>query len=36
LSGVENFEEIGIRYSKFTAARFAHQATPALESFADS
>ncbi|WP_339348579.1 DUF932 domain-containing protein [uncultured Sphingomonas sp.] len=36
LWGVENFEEINIRHSKFAAARFAHQASPALERFADS
>ncbi|KAJ8138784.1 hypothetical protein OY671_008003, partial [Metschnikowia pulcherrima] len=34
--GVENFEEINIRHSKFAANRFAHEATPALEHFADS
>lgn len=36
LWGVENFEEITIRHSKFAAQRFAHEATPALTSFADS
>lgn len=36
LWGVENFEEISIRHSKFAANRFAHEAAPALESFADS
>ncbi|GAA0309218.1 hypothetical protein GCM10009087_19080 [Sphingomonas oligophenolica] len=36
LWGVENFEEVNIRHSKFAAARFAHQAAPALEHFADS
>jgi len=36
LWGVENFEEISIRHSKFAANRFAHQAAPALEHFADS
>jgi hypothetical protein len=36
LWGVENFEEVSIRHSKFAAARFAHQAAPALEHFADS
>ncbi|MFZ5700780.1 MAG: DUF932 domain-containing protein [Pseudomonadota bacterium] len=36
LWGVENFEEINIRHSKFAANRFAHEATPALEHFADS
>jgi len=36
LWGVENFEEISIRHSKFAANRFAHQAAPALENFAHS
>lgn len=36
LWGVENFEEINIRHSKFAAHRFAHEAAPALEHFADS
>lgn len=36
LWGVENFEEINIRHSKFAANRFAHEAAPALTSFADS
>jgi hypothetical protein len=36
LWGVENFEEINIRHSKFAANRFAHQAEPALAHFADS
>ena len=34
--GAEGFEEISIRHSKFAAHRFAHQAAPALESFATS
>ncbi len=34
LWGVEGFEEISIRHSKFTAQRFAHEAAPALTSFA--
>jgi len=34
--GVENFEEISIRHSKFAAQRFAHEAAPALTRFADS
>jgi len=34
--GVEDFEEITIRHSKYAAARFAHEAAPALESFANS
>jgi len=36
LWGVENFEEINIRHSKFAANRFAQQAEPALRHFADS
>lgn len=36
LWGVESFEEITIRHSKFAAQRFAHEATPALTRFADS
>jgi hypothetical protein len=36
LWGVENFEEISIRHSKYAASRFAHEAAPALESFATS
>jgi len=36
LWGVENFEEISIRHSKFAAHRFSHQAAPALENFANS
>src|SRR3546814_1000230 len=36
LWGVENFEEISIRHSKFAANRFAHEAAPVLETFADS
>jgi hypothetical protein len=36
LWGVENFEEISIRHSKFAGQRFAHQAAPALTSFANS
>ena len=35
LWGVENFEEINIRHSKFAASRFAHEAAPALTRFAD-
>ncbi len=34
--GAEGFEEIAIRHSKFAANRFAHEAAPALERFADS
>ena len=36
LWGVENFQEINIRHSKFAANRFAHEAAPALEHFAQS
>jgi hypothetical protein len=36
LWGVENFEEITIRHSKFAAQRFGHEAAPALTSFANS
>jgi hypothetical protein len=36
LWGVENFQEINIRHSKFAAGRFAQQAEPALAHFADS
>lgn len=36
LWGVESFEEITIRHSKFAAQRFAHEAAPALTRFADS
>jgi hypothetical protein len=36
LWGTENFEEINIRHSKFAAHRFAHEAAPALTSFANS
>ena len=36
LWGVEDFEEITIRHSKFAASRFAHEAAPALTRFADS
>ncbi|WP_049730545.1 hypothetical protein [Rhizobium ecuadorense] len=36
LWGTENFEEITIRHSKFAAQRFAHEAAPALTSFANS
>jgi hypothetical protein len=35
LWGVEDFEEITIRHSKYAAARFAHEAAPALARFAD-
>lgn len=34
--GMENFQEISIRHSKFAANRFAHEAAPALTRFADS
>src|ERR1700682_5849001 len=36
LWGVENFEQITIRHSKFAAQRFVHEAAPALTRFADS
>ncbi|OMI06591.1 DUF932 domain-containing protein [Bradyrhizobium brasilense] len=36
LWGVEDFEEITIRHSKYAASRFAHEAAPALSNFANS
>jgi hypothetical protein len=36
LWGVEDFQQISIRHSKFAAHRFANEATPALRSFANS
>ncbi|PSJ57439.1 DUF932 domain-containing protein [Kumtagia ephedrae] len=36
LWGVEEFEEITIRHSKYAANRFAHEAAPALLNFANS
>lgn len=36
LWGVEDFEEIGIRHSKYAANRFVHEAAPALTRFADT
>ena len=36
LWGVEDFEEITIRHSKYAASRFAHEAAPALLHFANS
>ena len=36
LWGVEDFQEISIRHSKYAANRFAHEAAPALLSFANS
>src|SRR5215210_6824155 len=36
LWGVEHFEEIAIRHSKYAASRFAQEAAPALDSFADA
>jgi hypothetical protein len=36
LWGVEDFQEISIRHSKFAGQRFAHEAAPALRSFARS
>jgi hypothetical protein len=34
--GAEGFEEIAIRHSKFAGNRFAHEAAPALERFAEA
>lgn len=36
LWGVEDFQEITIRHSKYAASRFAYEATPALSRFAES
>lgn len=36
LWGVEDFQEISIRHSKYAANRFAHEAAPALLNFANS
>ncbi|MGY3443439.1 DUF932 domain-containing protein [Bradyrhizobium sp. USDA 4473] len=36
LWGVEDFEEMTIRHSKYAASRFAHEAAPALLGFANS
>ncbi len=36
LWGVEDFQEIIIRHSKYAASRFAHEAAPALTRFANS
>lgn len=36
LWGVEDFEEITIRHSKFASQRFAHEAAPALTRFVNS
>jgi len=36
LWGVEGFEEITIRHSKYAVDRFSYEAAPALEKFADS
>ncbi|GFM28660.1 hypothetical protein PY1_contig-05-54 [Novosphingobium sp. PY1] len=36
LWGVEDFQEVSIRHSKYAAFRFAHEAAPALTRFADS
>ena len=36
LWGVEDFQEIAIRHSKYAASRFAHEAAPALASFANA
>ena len=34
--GAEGFQAISIRHSKFAGNRFAHEAAPALENFANS
>jgi hypothetical protein len=36
LQGVEDFQENTIRHSKSAASRFAHEAAPALNRFAES
>ncbi|MHC5307761.1 DUF932 domain-containing protein [Bartonella sp. LJL80] len=36
LWGIEDFQEIKIRHSKFAASRFAYEAAPAIENFANS
>ena len=36
LWGVEDFEEIIIRHSKYASSRYAHEAAPALLNFANS
>lgn len=36
LWGIEDFQEISIRHSKYATNRFAHEAAPALANFADS
>ncbi|WP_299507566.1 DUF932 domain-containing protein [uncultured Roseobacter sp.] len=36
LWGVEDFQEISIRHSKYASNRFAHEAAPSLANFADS
>lgn len=36
LWGVENFEEVKIRHSKFATSHFAHQVEPALNHFIES
>jgi hypothetical protein len=36
IDSVEDFEEITIRHSKYAASRFAHEAAPALNRFANS
>ncbi len=36
LWGIEDFQQISIRHSKFAAKRFAHEAAPALTRFANS
>ena len=36
LWGVEDFQELTLRHSKYVASRFAHEATPALNAFANA
>jgi hypothetical protein len=36
LWGVEDFQELTLRHSKYVASRFAHEAQPALEAFANA
>ncbi len=36
LWGVEDFQEVTLRHSKYVANRFAHEAAPALEAFANA
>ncbi|MGA0599213.1 DUF932 domain-containing protein [Caulobacter sp. KR2-114] len=36
LWGVEDFQELTLRHSKYVASRFAHEAAPALDAFANA